>query len=179
MSIHTKHSLLITGTPGIGKTTLIRKVVEALEDYALSGFYTEEIREVGVRKGFRFVTFGGEEGVIAHVDFNHRHSVGKYGVDVAAIDRLADIALNIDEDVDLYVVDEIGKMECLSSRFNAAMRRLLDSDQPLLATVSKKGGGLIEEAKHRADVELWEVTHANRDALVAAIVEWLHQRLED
>ncbi|UCE75645.1 MAG: AAA family ATPase, partial [Gammaproteobacteria bacterium] len=140
-------------------------------------FYTEEIRAAGLRQGFRLATFKGEESVIAHVDFRQRYSVGKYGVDVAAIDRLADASLAIAADIDLYVVDEIGKMECLSPRFGAAIRALLDSDKPLLATVAKQGGGLIEEVKRRPEAVLWEVTRSNRDSLVADLLGWLRERL--
>lgn len=171
------HHLFLTGLPGVGKTTLIRRVVEALAGTRLGGFYTEEIRAAGLRQGFRLITFKGEESVIAHVDFSQRYSVGKYGVDVAAIDRLADASLAIAADIDLYVVDEIGKMECLSPRFGAAIRALLDSDKPLLATVAKQGGGLIEEVKRRPEAVLWEVTRSNRDSLVADLLGWLRERL--
>lgn len=167
------HHLLLTGVPGVGKTTLIRKVAEGLAGKRLGGFYTAEIREAGVRQGFRLVTFKGQESVIAHVDFSHRYAVGKYGVDVAAIDRLAASALDLTADIDLYIVDEIGKMECLSARFTTAIRALLDSEKPLLATVAKKGGGLIDVVKRRSDCRLWEVTHSNRDTLVSDLLELL------
>ena len=171
------HHLFLTGLPCVGKTTLIRRVAEALAGKRLGGFYTEEIRAAGVRRGFRLVTFQGDASVIAHVDFSHRYAVGKYGVDVAAIDRLAEASLAIAGGIDLYIVDEIGKMECLSPRFGAAIRALLDSDKPLLATVAKKGGGLIEAVKRRPGTELWEVTRSNRDGLVADLLDWLQERL--
>ncbi len=46
-----KKNLLITGLPGIGKTTLIKKLSEELKVLHPAGFYTEEIREEGQRKG--------------------------------------------------------------------------------------------------------------------------------
>lgn len=63
MSTQAKRILLITGAPGIGKTTLIRKVAEILSNLAIAGFYTEEIRDEGERQGFRLVTFKGEKGL--------------------------------------------------------------------------------------------------------------------
>ena len=170
------HHLLLTGVPGVGKTTLIRRVAEGLAGKRLGGFYTGEIREAGVRQGFRLVTFRGDESVIAHVDFSHRYSVGKYGVDVATIDRLAESTLGLAGGIDLYIVDEIGRMECLSPRFSARIRALLDSDIPVLATVAKQGGGLIEEVKRRPDCALREVTRSNRDTLLADILAWLRER---
>ncbi|NNF96017.1 MAG: AAA family ATPase, partial [Halobacteria archaeon] len=157
------HILLLTGTPGIGKTTLIRRVASQLSAYRLGGFYTEEIREAGQRKGFRLVTFNGEEGVMAHVNFDHRYRISKYGVDVAVIDHFAETALALVDAVDVYFIDEIGKMECFSTIFVTKVKVLLNSDKPVVATVAKKGTGLIEAAKHSPGSELWEMTTANRD----------------
>lgn len=170
------HILLITGTPGIGKTTVLRKVSERLGSTRIRGFYTEELREQGVRRGFRLVGFHGSEGIIAHVDLPHRPRVGKYGVDVAMLDRLCRTTLGTQKDVAVYLVDEIGKMECLSTAFVKAMRTLLDSDWLVVATIGKKGGDFIDEVKARADAEMLEVTLVNRDSLPAEVIDWLDQR---
>ena len=167
------HILLITGAPGVGKTTVLRKVAERLGNARICGFYTEELRVQGVRRGFNLVGFGGSEGIIAHVDFPHRRRVGKYGVDVAVLDRLAQTTLALHGDCAVYLVDEIGKMECLSQGFVAAMRALFEVKQLLVATIGKKGGGFIGEVKARGDVELLEVTRAKRDALPREVLDWL------
>jgi hypothetical protein len=57
--------------------------------------------------GFRLVTFNGAGGTIAHVDVNHHYRVGKYGVDVGAIDGFADAALAIAGDIDVYIIGRI------------------------------------------------------------------------
>lgn len=166
------HVLLLTGTPGIGKTTVIRRFAAEPGVPRPRGFYTAEIRERGARKGFRLVGFDGTERIIAHVDLPKRHRVGKYGVDVAAVDEAA-ASLAPDPSVQVYLVDEIGKMECLSPRFVAAMRALLAETTPVIATVGLRGGGFIAEVKRCEQCVLWEVTHANRDALPSRIVDWL------
>jgi nucleoside-triphosphatase len=102
--------------------------------------------------------------------------VGRYGVDVSRIDAVAETALALDPAVDLYIVDEIGKMECLSQRFVGAMRGLFDSEKRVLASLARSGGGLIREARERRDAELVEVTARNRDALVGRIVTWIGSR---
>src|SRR6266496_2303557 len=59
--------ILVTGPPGIGKTTLVRRVVERLHGKRLTGFYTEELRGRGGRTGFRIVTLDGREARLATV----------------------------------------------------------------------------------------------------------------
>jgi hypothetical protein len=76
-----------TGTIGIGKTTVIRRVADKVNAERLRGFYTEKIRERGERRGFQLVSFDGTARVIAHVDFPKSRRVGKYGVDVRALDE--------------------------------------------------------------------------------------------
>ncbi len=168
------HVLLLTGSPGVGKTTALRTVAAGLGRRRLSGFYTEEIRHRGERRGFRAVTFDGRTATMAHVSVRSPARVGKYGVDVAVVDELARSALAPGGDV--YLVDEIGKMECLSQEFVAAMRALLDAGPPVVATVALRGDGLIAEVKRRPDVETWEVTRANRDDIPRRVRGWLGAR---
>jgi nucleoside-triphosphatase len=165
-------TLLLTGPPGSGKTTALRRAAESLGDWRLAGFYTEEIRERGVRRGFRAVTLDGQARDLARVDFRSAARVGRYGVDVEVMDWLAAM-LSPRARVDAWLVDEIGKMECLSPRFVTAMRALLDGPTPVVATVALRGGGLIGEVKRRPDAELRTVTRAIREALPDTIAAWL------
>lgn len=183
-------ALLLTGRPGVGKTTLVLRVAERLKPRP-GGFYTEEVREKapreplkGERRGFRAVTFDGVASMIADVDFRRTPPVGRYGVDVAAIDRLADAALRprpFDSaqgrrDVAVFIIDEIGKMECLSERFVEATQALLDSGRLVVATVGERGSGFIADVKRRPDAELWEVTRQNRDEMPARVLAWIAAR---
>jgi nucleoside-triphosphatase len=168
--------LLLTGAPGVGKTTLVEKVARALPR-APGGFATTEIRDRGQRVGFRITPFEAEARVMAHVDFSGAARIGRYGVDVAAIDAVVETALALDSGRELYVVDEIGRMECLSRRFVEAMRALLDSRRLVVGTVAERGGGFIDRVRARRDVELWEVTPRNRDALVREVLAWIRASL--
>jgi nucleoside-triphosphatase len=168
-----RHVLLITGRPGVGKTTLIQKVAASLPGRRLAGFYTEEIRVAGRRTGFRAVTFDGRETIMAHTEFGGPHRVGRYGVDVSAIDAVAQVTLASTRTADVYLVDEIGKMECLSSAFVGAMRQLLALRRPVMASVGQHGGGFIAEVKDWPEAELWEITRSNRNDMPERALAWL------
>jgi nucleoside-triphosphatase len=174
MASGTSHArtLLLTGSPGTGKTTVVRAAVARLPGWRVAGFTTEELRAGGRRVGFRGTTLDGHEVIIAHVSFPGHPRVGRYGVDVAAIDSLA-ASLAPGLDADAYLIDEIGKMECLSAAFVSAVRLLLASPVRTVATVAAAGAGLIAEVKARPDVTLWEVTRANRSSLPAEVAAWL------
>jgi len=168
---------LLTGRPGVGKTTVICALADHLSDLHVAGFWTDEIRAAGERTGFRLRTFGGEERVIASVRFGGGPRVGKYGVDVAAIDTLAARAL-AGSDVELYLVDEIGRMECLSAVFVGAMRAVLGSGRLVVASVALKGPGLISETRRWPGARLWQVSRENRDALPAEIARAVRDSLK-
>jgi nucleoside-triphosphatase len=166
-------NLLVTGLPGTGKTTLIRKVLERLPaEVTASGFFTAEIRESGERVGFTINTLDGRSGVLSHIRIGGGARVGRYGVDVKGFEGLV-LPLLERGRAGLYVIDEIGKMECLSQAFCASVKRLLDSMTPVLGTVALKGGGFIAEVKARSDVAFFEVTVKNRDPLVPEIFQAL------
>lgn len=167
--------ILLTGAPGSGKTTAVTKTVRTLEGkLRMAGFYTEEIREAGRRVGFRWRRLDGHSGTLAHIKTGGPHRVGKYGVDLKSFEREAVAVLDPGaSDVDLFVVDEIGKMECLSGEFVETIRRLLRSDRSVLATVAQKGPGLIPEVKSYPGVRLLHLTRENRDEMSRQIVGML------
>ena len=168
------NNLLLTGRPGCGKTTVVQRVLERISGQRLAGFYTREIREQGRRVGFEAVGLGGSQMVLAHVEFNTDKRVGRYGVDVNAFDGLVRTELGMSsDDVDLFVLDEIGKMECFSRVFIESTIRVLDGPSPVLATIAARGGGFISQVKARGDIEVFSVTVATRDGLPERLAERL------
>ena len=79
--VRRRKNLLLKGRPGIGKTTIVRRVLDQLKGVKADGFFTEEIRERGERKGFLIKTLDGMSRVLSHVKFSSRVRVGRYGVD--------------------------------------------------------------------------------------------------
>lgn len=168
-----RKNILITGIPGVGKTTLIRNLIAKLEGFHTAGFFTEEIRENGVRKGFVLVGIDGKRSLLSHINIKSRFRVSKYGVDVAGFEKFLDEQQFLNPEADLVLIDEIGKMECFSAKFLSLVTAILDSKTPVVATVSGQGGGLISEAKARMDVVLMELTMANRKSMLVEILDLL------
>lgn len=159
--------VLLRGRPGVGKTTVARRLVDRLRDrgVAVSGFTTEELRESGRRVGFAVEAIGGERGVLAHVDRPGPPRVGRYGVDLEAFERIALPALAEGARGSVVVIDEVGKMELASAAFRRAVEGLLEADVPLAATVHASRHPFTEALEARPGVEVVRVTAATRDGL--------------
>jgi nucleoside-triphosphatase len=163
-------NILITGLPGSGKTTLIKKLAHELREFGPAGFITEEIRQQGMRKGFRLASLDGTRtGTLAHVDIRE-HRIGKYGVELRGFELFLKNLHLTDPLPDLVIIDEIGKMECLSPMFRELVAALLDAPVPVIATVAKKASGFIDEVKHRRDVQTFEITEKNRQSLLQEVI---------
>jgi nucleoside-triphosphatase len=163
--------VLLTGRPGSGKTTLIKRIVNELPQ-RFGGFYTEEIRDHGTRVGFKVVALANGEAVFAHVDFATSERVGKYGLDLSALEAVGVNAIREAVQAErLIVIDEIGPMEIRSAIFREAVSDAFDSELPVLATIFLRSLPFTDAIKSRPDVELIEVRPDNRERLVSQLSE--------
>lgn len=165
-------NILLTGPPGIGKTTIMMKLIEGLRFYNPVGFFTEEIREGSIRKGFKLISCDGDRSVLSHVDIKSGIRVGKYGVDVEGFEIFLENIDFFDPAKRVIIIDEIGRMECMSRFFVELTGELLDSGKPLIATIALKGTGVIDNIKKRSDIKLVQINHKNRDSLPLKIIEF-------
>ncbi len=163
-------NLLVTGLPGVGKTTLIISLLPYLSAYRPAGFFTREIREGGVRKGFELVSLSGGSLVLAHTGIAGRERVGKYGVDTGGFRPYIEQLRGTLTGHGLVIFDEIGKMEVLSGEFRELVADVLDGKIPLFATIARKGDHFIEGIKGRPDVRLVEITRTNRQGMAQELL---------
>lgn len=167
-----KKNILIAGVPGVGKTVLLTNVLRHIASATTRGFYTEEVREGAVRVGFSLRTIDGELFTLAHVTaVVSRHRVGRYKVDLETFERVVDEELRVRKGVTAYVVDEVGKMECLSPLFRKRVEEILESSADVIATVAAKGNEFIEAIKKRDDITLVHLTRGNRDEVLKEVLK--------
>jgi nucleoside-triphosphatase len=159
--------VLLEGRPGAGKSTVARRVADTLRDEGIpvNGFVTEEIRQSGRRLGFSVERLDGERAVLAHVELPGPPRVGRYGVDLTALERVAIPAMNEASEGEVAIVDELGKMELASSLFREAFSELLEGPVPVVATVQSAPHPFTDALKRRRDIETLQVTTANRNEL--------------
>lgn len=161
--------VVLTGEPGIGKTTLVKKVAGVLKDRAL-GFWTEEVRDPksGRRTGFKVVSTEGQSVLFASKTFTSKHLVGSYGVNVQRFEQVAlpllERALREDK---VIVVDEVGKMELFSKAFKELLRRLVyDPRKRMLLTIPIRDvDPLVAEIRRLRGAVVLQVDKGNREDL--------------
>ena len=167
-------NILLTASPGAGKTTCIRRVAALVRPHPIAGFFTSEMRKDGQRTGFELVTFDGKHMILADAKMTGPRRVGRYGVDVAGFERTAVETLSRQYSAEtIFIIDEIGKMECMSARFREAVEALLDGKHRILAAIARKGASFINRAHKRPDVTVLELTRENRERLPEEIARML------
>ena len=172
-----KENFLITGRLGAGKSSLLKRLLEHIPPGGASGFLTEEIRDGFTRVGLRVVTTDGREGLLAHHKLSGDHQVGKYGVDLAGFEEMVLHLLDPQQvEAPILLIDEIGRMECLSARFIAAVDFALGSSKFVVATTGSQDDGYPGELKQRSGVEVLELTPENRDEVFARVLKRLTRR---
>jgi nucleoside-triphosphatase len=168
-----KQAYLLTGPPGVGKTTLIKEAITAIEQRA-GGFYTREMRSQGVRQGFEIVTLDGASAILASIDFHGPCRVSKYGVMADNLDNVGVAALRrATKECAIVVVDEIGKMELFSPAFREAVLEALDSGKKLLGTIMLAPHPWADRIKQDPRVEVVMVSRANHQQVAQELLAWL------
>lgn len=164
--------IFVSGMPGVGKTTLILRVSEALKSqgWRIGGVITQEVRERGRRVGFKIMALDtGEEGILAW-EGSHGPKVGRYAVNLRDLDEIGvkavERAIN---NADLIIIDEIGAMELKSRKFEEVVEKALRSDKHLLAVVHRR----LTKRYSRYGM-LYILTRENRERVLSKILEFFN-----
>ncbi len=166
-------NFLLTGVPGVGKTSLLKEILKELKIPA-RGFFTEEIRKNGERIGFKIVTLTEKEGILAEKGFRSPYQVSKYGVILKDLEELGvkEIEEGLRED-SLIVADEIGKMELFSPKFRKVILEALDSKNKILGTIMLKPNPFCDKIKKRQDTKIFYLTKENSQRIKKEIIKLL------
>jgi nucleoside-triphosphatase len=168
-------NLLITGRPGIGKSTVIKRVVLALGTERVGGFWSSEIRSGSKRVGFAIETVNGDKGILAHVNLRKGPRMGKYRINIEDIDSVAirSMALARSEGK-IIIIDEIATMELFSPNFAPEVMRCLDTCS-VIGTIQERRKPFLDSIRARADVTLMQVTLSNREHIHLDVLSLLSQ----
>jgi nucleoside-triphosphatase len=162
----------ITGAPGLGKSTLIRRVLDRLGCRA-GGVLAREVRRDGERVGFELLDLlTGEVGTLASIDGDGPR-LGRYRVNLQDLERVGAGAIErAIRGADLVVVDEVGPMELFSERFAKAIAKAIESGKPMIVVVHAKSRHPLAK-RIREEFALFVVTEKNRDYLAEEIASEL------
>ena len=161
--------LILTGAPGVGKTTVLTKTVDALKakGFSVGGMISREVREGNIRVGFEILDLtNGKHGWLAHVN-GLGPQVGKYHVNLDDLDNIGTTAITQAlEKSGAIAIDEIGPMELYSEKFKQTVTQALESKKLALIVVHGKAKDpLVTQVKRRVDAEIFNVTFSNREKL--------------
>ena len=161
--------LLVTGPPGVGKSTLVSRVVLKLKSAGviLGGCATAELRSGGSRVGFevRDLT-NGRKGELASVTSRFGPKVGRYRVNLEDLAKVGAAGVEgAASGSEVIVIDEVGPMELVSPEFRRGVQRCIESGKPMLAVVHERlEDDLLTELRSEA-AATFVLTVENRDTL--------------
>jgi nucleoside-triphosphatase len=158
---------LLTGPPGVGKSTVVSRVILQLKSAGVivGGCSTAEKKVKGARVGFEVLNLtDGTRGELASLTSGLGPRVGRYRVNLTDLSVVGAAGLSkAAASSEVIVIDEVGPMELVSPEFRRGVRACLDSGKPILAVVHERlEDDLLTELREKAK-ETITVTVENRD----------------
>ena len=171
-----KRVFLVTGSPRIGKTTVLVRVADELKTagFRIGGMISREVRFEGGRVGFEICDCeSGKTGWLAHVNQSVGPKISKYRVNLENLDLIGVRAIhNALAEADVLLIDEIGPMELLSTRFIEVVEEAINSNHCVLATIHYRANHpFVKRVKSRGDAEIIVVSQENRDRIPQFILD--------
>lgn len=171
---------LIVGSRGVGKSTLIRRVLKEL-NRPVFGFETkkEEQQEDPLRGCPIYIYDAGKPHCQTPENFIGYHRDRDFGAMTAAFDRYAPrLMADVPEEA-LVELDEIGFLEARSEAFCQAVLHLLDDSRPVIAAVKDRDIPFLNRVREHPNARCFSITPENRDTLYEEVLAFLRQQLEE
>ena len=167
--------IVLTGAPGVGKTTAVIRVASALKEKGVKvgGIVSRELKTNNMRIGFEFIdlTTNDRKG-LASISGNGP-KVGKYFVNVAGCRFAAERLMDAVRNSDVIICDEIGPMELKSREFKDSVKSLVDVDKKVIVVVHQKlQHPLIDEFRNKSSL-LINLDSENREKVNVILLDKL------
>ncbi len=176
VSVKSCRLLLLTGEPGIGKTSILLDTAKDLkkEGFKVGGMISREERSGNARLGFEVRSLNSNvKGWLARTSQRTGPRIGKYRVNLNDLESIGVAAIeDALRDSDIIVIDEVGPMELSSRRFSEAVIKAAQSEKLVIAIVHQRSSNQLKSYLiERKDARLYSITADNRDRLAESIVK--------
>jgi|TARA_B100001971_G_scaffold56161_1_gene51221 nucleoside-triphosphatase len=174
---------LITGKPGIGKTTCLSRIIYRIKSdgYTVGGVMTRELRVQGERTGFELIDIRtGENGILSSTTFDAGPKLGRYRINLQFLSKVGSKSLLSSNQLsNLTICDEIGPMEMFSPDFRCAIDYIINSGKPVLGGIHQRlNDPLIQQIRSSKFVKIYEVTLQNREEIPNILANEILKLLE-
>lgn len=168
---------LIVGSRGVGKSTLIGRVLREL-DRPVTGFITRKEDALGdsVLGVPVYIYPAGQPRTQSAENLLAYCRGTRPEVYPEAFDRFVP-KMCPPQAGGVVVMDEIGFMESSSEAFRAMILRQLDGKTPVLAAVKDRDTPFLNEVRSHPDCRRFDITPENRDALYCEVLAFLREQL--
>ncbi len=169
---------LIVGAPGVGKSTLIRKVLAELHRPVFGYESKKETDTLHLLLGHPIYIYeAGKEKLRSPENLIGYCKDRKPTVYKEAFDRFVPKLLKPIPEGAVILLDEIGFMETVSEPFCRAILSLLDGDHPVLAAVKDKDIPFLRAIRSHPKATCFHLTQDNRNSLLPLILQQLQANL--
>lgn len=170
---------LIVGARGVGKSTLIRRVVQEI-GRPVSGFETK--KEDHMADDFRgspvYIYEVGKEHLQTEDNLIGYCKNRNFDTLRIAFDRYAPKLLAPVPEGHIILLDELGFMESASKDFCEAVLSLLDGNTPVIAAVKHNNFPFLEAVRSHPNCRCFYITEENRESLYAEVLHFMKMQTD-